>query len=91
MNSVLAQTHREFELIVVNDGSSDGTAAYLDALAAADPREIEYVVESPDGSARSAWRARVSRDFTVPTATPSENAISSYRNPSISRRISAVR
>ena len=27
--------------------------------------------------ARSASRARVSRDFTVPTATPSENAISS--------------
>ena len=34
-------------------------------------------VRSPSSSARSDWRARVSRDFTVPTATPSENAISS--------------
>src|SRR4029453_15352267 len=32
---------------------------------------------SPSSSARSACRARVSRDFTVPTATPSEKAISS--------------
>ena len=32
---------------------------------------------SPSSSARSACRARVSRDFTVPTAILSENAISS--------------
>ena len=36
-----------------------------------------HAVRSPRSSRRSAWRARVSRDFTVPTATPSENAISS--------------
>ena len=32
---------------------------------------------SPSRSARSAWRARVNRDFTVPTATSSVKAISS--------------
>ncbi len=36
-----------------------------------------HAVLSSRSSSRSAWRARVSRDFTVPTATPSENAISS--------------
>ncbi len=39
--------------------------------------EIGNHDRSPSSSARSACRARVSRDFTVPTATLSENAISS--------------
>ena len=36
-----------------------------------------HAVLASRSSRRSAWRARVSRDLTVPTATPSENAISS--------------
>lgn len=42
VNSVLAQSHTAFELIVVDDGSSDGTEAYMTDLAGRDGR-VEYV------------------------------------------------
>ncbi len=38
--SVLAQTHRELELVVVDDGSRDATAALVEAQAARDPRVV---------------------------------------------------
>ena len=38
INSVLGQTHQDFELVVVNDGSSDETYDYLENLKAKEPR-----------------------------------------------------
>src|SRR4051812_44688990 len=36
--SVLAQTHRDFELLAIDDGSTDGTLGILQSFAATDPR-----------------------------------------------------
>lgn len=38
LNSLLAQTHKELEIIVVNDGSSDTTAAVIDDYASRHPQ-----------------------------------------------------
>lgn len=38
LESVLRQSHRDIEVIVVDDGSTDGTAAAVEAVAARDPR-----------------------------------------------------
>ena len=38
LDSVLGQTHRELEIIVVNDASTDSTAQIIDRYAARDPR-----------------------------------------------------
>lgn len=38
LRSVLAQTHEQLEVVVVDDGSTDDTRAIIERLAAADPR-----------------------------------------------------
>jgi glycosyltransferase involved in cell wall biosynthesis len=51
IESMLKQTFQDFEFIIVNDGSTDGTVAYLDSLA--DPR-IHVVHRENGGTAAAA-------------------------------------
>ena len=55
IDSILAQTFTDFELILVDDGSPDGCPALCDAAAAKDSR-IRWMASSPEiTSVRSAF------------------------------------
>ena len=61
VKSVLNQTYRDLELIVVNDGSTDGTEALLSRMAAADPRLCPLTtVNGGPGKARNLALERLS-------------------------------
>lgn len=51
VRSVLSQTYASWELIIVDDGSSDGTAAVLSRLASEDPRIKVITLERNEGVA----------------------------------------
>lgn len=57
IDSILAQTFRDFELILVNDGSTDGSGAICDEYAAKDPRI--QVIHQENGGATVARRSGV--------------------------------
>ena len=60
VRSVLQQTHRELEVIVVNDASVDETAAVLDGLMAADVRlKVLHLAENVGVHAARAHGLRV--------------------------------
>ncbi|MCJ2126406.1 glycosyltransferase [Methylobacterium sp. J-077] len=59
LDSILVQTDPSWEAIVVNDGSTDGTAAIIDAYAAKDSRFI--AVHKPNGGVGSALNAGLGR------------------------------
>lgn len=65
VSSVIAQTHRPIEIIIVNDGSTDETGSAADALATANPGQIR-VIHQPNGgvgSAREAGRVMARGEF----------------------------
>ncbi len=57
VESLLAQTHRDLELIFVDDGSTDGSFAVLDAYAKRDPRI--RVIRKENGGVSSARNAGI--------------------------------
>lgn len=64
--SLLSQTYREFELIAVDDGSTDGSGDFLDRLAKTDSRV--KVIHQPNvgvSAARNAALDRASGDYVV--------------------------
>lgn len=43
IDSVIAQSHSNWELVIINDGSSDGSQAIIDSYTARDPRIVSVV------------------------------------------------
>lgn len=67
LRSARAQTHTALEIIVVNDGSSDGTAAVVEDHAAADPRVLAIHQENRGlAEARNAGIAVASGRYVAP-------------------------
>ena len=57
VDSILAQTFKELEVILVDDGSGDGSGAICDAYEKSDGRV--RVIHKPNGGLTSAWKAGV--------------------------------
>lgn len=76
IESVLAQSLRDFELICINDASSDGSQRIIDDYCARDPRIVSVVNESNIGHgasrnrgirlARGAYIFHIDPDDTIP-------------------------
>ncbi|MFQ3588414.1 MAG: glycosyltransferase family 2 protein, partial [Fimbriimonadaceae bacterium] len=66
LDSLRAQTYPNFEAILVDDGSTDGSGAICDAYASADPR-FHVVRQSNQGvsAARNAGMKQASGDYLL--------------------------
>ncbi|MGZ4448748.1 MAG: glycosyltransferase family 2 protein [Nocardioides sp.] len=66
LDSALASTHRHLEVVVVDDGSPDGSGAIADAYAARDPRvRVVHTDNHGLGAARNEGLRHVSGDYVT--------------------------
>ncbi len=66
VTSVLNQTHKNMQIILVNDGSTDGSAAICDTFAASDSRiEVLHKQNAGLASARNAGLTRIKGDSVL--------------------------
>src|SRR5689334_6460086 len=65
VESVLRQSHRDLELLIVDDGSSDGTVALAQRFAGRDPRVrlLRQANAGPGPARNTAFRAAAGRFF----------------------------
>jgi len=77
--SVLAQSISDWELIVVNDGSSDGTKDYLNELAATDSRIKVLHHDTPQGACTSRNRAILQANADLVTGLDDDDEFTGQR------------
>lgn len=67
VRSYLAQTYPEFEILLIDDGSTDGSGAVCDRLAAAHPGTVRAIHQENGGVSRARNRglAEAAGDFVV--------------------------
>lgn len=57
LDSVLVQSYQDFEILVINDGSSDGTGKILESYAKKYPEKIRYIEQKNMGVAKTRNKA----------------------------------
>lgn len=77
LNSVINQTYQNFKLIIVNDGSSDGTRDYLNTLV--DPRISVIHHKTPQGACTSRNKAIAALDTELVTGLDDDDVFLPHR------------
>ena len=90
LDSILAQTHKRIEIIIVDDGSTDGTGIIIDQYASIDQRIIP--IHKENGGVTSARidgikKERLGRSFFIPNRLDNPYNNISYRVPQFPARL----